>query len=104
MAVLNKEDFLKAVKARIGEDVSDDALAFVENMTDTFDSLSNSGGEDWKKKYEDNDKMWREKYRSRFFDSSTDDDNDGDSNDNDDAPEENKTPETFEQLFSESEG
>ena len=75
MAVLSKEDFTARLKARIGDDDSDEALSFLEDMTDTFNDLetrsANKDGEDWKKKYEDNDKAWREKYKSRFYDSGT---------------------------------
>ena len=70
MAVLSKEDFLKAIQTRIGEDSSDDAMKFIEDMTDTFDSLttaSTGDGEDWKAKYDELDKTWREKYKARFF-------------------------------------
>ena len=34
-------------------------------MTDTIDSLTQ--GDDWQKKYEENDAMWRKKYTERFF-------------------------------------
>ena len=37
MAKLNREQFLEAIKARIGDDTSDLAMQFVEDMTDTFD-------------------------------------------------------------------
>lgn len=71
MAVLTKEDFLKAIQTRIGDDVSDEAMTFIEDMTDTYDSLNKSlenDGEDWKAKYEELDKTWRDKYKARFFD------------------------------------
>ena len=42
MAKLNREQFLEAIKARIGDDTSDAAMQFVENMTDTFDGFSGS--------------------------------------------------------------
>ena len=70
MAVLSKDDFFKAIKSKIGEDTSDETIKFLEDITDTYNDLSNSSkgsGEDWQKRYEENDKMWREKYKERFF-------------------------------------
>lgn len=76
MAILSRDDFFKAINARIGEDNSDDAIKFIEDITDTYNALDNknASGEDWEKRYNENDKMWREKYRVRFFDSETKDD------------------------------
>lgn len=75
MAVLTREDFVTRVKDRIGEATDDDSIAFLEDMTDTYESLTANGADEWKQKYEDaekryqdNDKSWREKYRNRFFD------------------------------------
>ena len=63
--VLTKEEFLSKIKERIGENPTDEDISFVEDMTDTIDSLSQ--GDDWQKKYEENDAMWRKKYTERFF-------------------------------------
>ena len=63
--VLTKEEFLTKIKDRIGENPTDEDISFVEDMTDTIDSLSQ--GDDWKKKFEENDAMWRKKYTERFF-------------------------------------
>ena len=70
MAILSKNDFMSKIKEIIGEDTSDNALAFVEDMTDTYNDLEGkkSDDTDWKSMYEENDKKWREKYRARFFD------------------------------------
>lgn len=67
MAVLSKEDFLNLIKERTKDSTDDDTLKFIEDATDTIKSLSDTDGEDWKTKYEDNDKMWRQKYKDRFF-------------------------------------
>ena len=37
MAVLNREDYFRAVNERVGNDTSDEALAFLENMTDKME-------------------------------------------------------------------
>ena len=75
MAVLNKEQFLARLQERIGEDTSDEAMTFIEDMTDTFNHMeTRSNGqsdEQWKQKYDELDKSWREKYKARFFNSET---------------------------------
>lgn len=65
MAVKTVDEIMKKVRERIGEDDSDEAIGFIEDISDTLKSFSNV--EDWKTKYEENDKKWREKYRDRFF-------------------------------------
>lgn len=65
MAVKTVDEIMTKVRERIGEDDSDEAIGFIEDISDTLESLS--GAEDWKTKYEENDKKWREKYRNRFF-------------------------------------
>lgn len=70
MAVRNKEEILDAIKTRVGEQTDDETISFLEDVSDTFTDLetrANGGGEDWKTKYEENDKSWRERYTSRFF-------------------------------------
>lgn len=104
MSVLNKEDFFSKIKARIGDDSSDDALSFIEDMTDTFNDLESrtNDSENWKQKYDDLDKTWREKYRARFFDAgTTPEDVKKDQEDDvlDDAEEKD-----FDDLFTEREG
>lgn len=73
--VLNKEDFMKRLQERIGEDTSDEAMSFIEDMTDTFNDMetrsNNQSDEQWKQKYTELDKSWREKYKARFFNSET---------------------------------
>lgn len=93
MAIRSIEDLMATVRARVGDDTSDEAISFVEDVSDTLTSLSS--GEEWRTKYEQNDAEWRQKYRDRFF--------------NPDKPETEPTPEpeqvkeklTFENLFKE---
>lgn len=100
MAVKTRDEILNAIKERFGEDTSDEALTFIEDVSDTLNDYESrtSGESNWKKKYEDNDKMWREKYRDRFFNASNEDVPSVD----DDLEEEQK-PMTFEDLFKEGE-
>lgn len=67
MSVLTTKDFLNLIKERTKDSTDDETLKFIEDATDTINSLSETDGEDWKTKYEDNDKMWRQKYKDRFF-------------------------------------
>ena len=106
MAVLNKEEFLSRLQERIGEDTSDEAMAFIEDMTDTFNDMetrsSGQSDEQWKQKYDELDKSWREKYKARFFNSeSTPADVKDEQEDDvkDDAKEK-----TYADLFEEREG
>ena len=64
--VKTKDELLASIKSKFGDDTSDETISLLEDISDTLDTLKD--GVDWKKKYEDNDKMWRDKYTSRFFD------------------------------------
>lgn len=89
MSIKSIDEILNAVKERIGDDTSDSAISFVEDISDTLNSLSEQ--ENWKQKYEQNDSEWRKKYRDRFLsgESSSDDNDSGDQNE----------PLTYEKLF-----
>lgn len=71
MAVRTDEEIMQAVQTRIGEDMSDEALAFVQDIRDTLADRKASCGEDWKSKYEQCDADWRKKYRDAFFNTPT---------------------------------
>ena len=105
MAVLSKEDYLARIQGIIGEDTSDEAMSFIEDMTDTFDDYANrtSDKEDWKTKYEENDKAWREKYKARFFSGGVDTPQGAIDEQIDDVKDDG-TETTFDDLFVEREG
>lgn len=66
MAVLNREQFFDAVNEIIGTDTSEESLKFLEDMQDTYGSLTeetNSEAEEWKEKY----LAMKAKYRHRFL-------------------------------------
>ena len=69
MAVKNKDEILEAIKTRVGDSTDDETISFLEDVSDTLTDLETraSGDEDWKTKYEENDKLWRERYTNRFF-------------------------------------
>lgn len=66
MAVRSKEELIAAIKEYAGDDTSDSMIAIIEDVSDTMDSYTDV--EDWKTKYEENDRAWRERYTSRFTD------------------------------------
>lgn len=72
MAVVSKNDFMERIKTIVGEDTSDSAMSFIEDMTDTYNDLEsragNSNSDEWQKKYDALDAEWRAKYKARFFD------------------------------------
>ncbi len=105
MAILSKEEFLGVLQERIGEDVSEDSLKFIEDVTDTYNDLEskvNTDGEDWKTKYQELDETWKNRYKERFFNQNTS----GDEvirNQIEDVKDD-ETIKTFDDLFKEREG
>ena len=69
MSVRTNEEIMTMLKDIIGESTDDNALNFIEDVSDTLNHYSETASDktDWKQRYEDNDKEWREKYRNRFF-------------------------------------
>ena len=71
MAVLKKEEFFDRINKRLNGDTSEEAITFLEDMTDTYSDmenrLSNSDADEWKRKYEENDAAWKKRYAHRFF-------------------------------------
>lgn len=70
MAKLSKDELIEKVKKYVGDRTDDETIEIIEDITDSIDS---SDADEWKKKYEENDKMWRDKYVSRFFDKKEED-------------------------------
>lgn len=64
MAKLSRDELLEKVKEYVGDRTDDKTIELIEDISDSFDT---SDGDEWKKKYEENDKMWRDKYISRFY-------------------------------------
>ena len=92
MAVRTTQEIIDALKQSFGESPDDTQLAMLEDVSDTFADLNERSGEDWKTKYEENDKAWRKRYTDRFSgEADPDQDSDGD----DPEPK----PLTYESLF-----
>lgn len=97
--VLSREEFFEAINKRVGESTDDESLKFIEDMTDTYNSLgTNKSVEDWEKKYNDLDTEWRERYRKRFFEGKEEI-----VEDQKEDVEEDGEPTTFDELFEERE-
>lgn len=98
MAVKTREELLKSIKARVGDNTDDETIAFLEDVTDTltdYEEKVKGDGVDWKNKYEENDKMWRQKYTDRFFNGEPDKPDTPQP-----KPEDEKNITRFEDLFS----
>lgn len=95
MAKLSKDELIEKVKKYVGDRTDDETIEIIEDISDSIDS---SDADEWKKKYEENDKMWRDKYISRFFEKN-DQENEDTTNEDDDE----KEYKTFEDLFEEEE-
>lgn len=70
VSVLNKDEFFDRLHARIGDDTSEEGIAFLEDMTDTYNDLQNKAngdGVDWEKRYHDLDESWKKRYQHRFL-------------------------------------
>ncbi len=98
------EEFIKIIHDFIGDDTSERALKFVDDVTNAFNSAvssSSSDNEDWHKKYDELNESWRKKYMHRFFNG----DVNFDTNDADDDETSETTAETIttEDLFDEKE-
>lgn len=95
MAKLSKDELIEKVKNYVGDRTDDETIEIIEDISDSIDS---SEADEWKKKYEENDKMWRDKYISRFVEKKEDEL---------DTPteheEEEKEYNSFEDLFEEEE-
>lgn len=64
MARLSKDELIEKVKKYVGDRTDDETIEMIEDISDSIDS---SDADEWRQKYEENDKMWRDKYISRFF-------------------------------------
>ena len=99
MAIKTKDELIQSLNAILGDNASDEALALMEDVSDTMDDITAKGDVDWEQKYRENDAAWRTRYRDRFM-------NNTDNNDQQDvehiitpAPAERPT---FENLFKEA--
>lgn len=95
MAKLTKDELIEKVRKYVGDRTDDETIEIIEDISDSIDS---SDADEWRQKFEENDKMWRDKYISRFLEKKEDEL---------DTPtkheEEEKEYNSFEDLFEEEE-
>lgn len=95
MAKLTKNELIEKVRKYVGDRTDDETIEIIEDISDSIDS---SDADEWKQKFEENDKMWRDKYISRFLEKKEDEL---------DTPteheDEDKEYNSFEDLFEEEE-
>ena len=69
-AYKNKDEFFEAIHDIIGDDTSEKALQFIENMTDTYSALEETGYDErvaeLERKLEENNEAWSKRYKERF--------------------------------------
>ena len=94
MARLTRDELIEKVRKYVGDRTDDETIEIIEDISDSIDSSA----DEWKQKFEENDKMWRDKYISRFLEKKEDEL---------DTPteheEEEKEYNSFEDLFKEEE-
>lgn len=96
MSVLNKDELMTKLTARIGEDTSDEAIQLLEDVSDTladYETKANGDGTDWKAESERIDREWRERYIARF--------NGAEAEDEPIVPKDEPKNYTYENLFKE---
>ena len=93
----SKDELLAALRGVLGDNQTDEAIALIEDVTDTFDAPA----EDWEQKYKDNDAAWRKKYTDRFFSSGDVDQGSGSNTETVINSDEEQKPLTYDDLFKE---
>lgn len=94
--IKTREELITSLQSILGETPDDTGIELLENVSDTLSDYENRINEngDWKNRYEENDKNWRQKYTDRFLN-------------NDPAEEEKREqeeynmPTSFDDLFKE---
>lgn len=102
MAVKTRDEIVEAVRKRIGEDTSDEAISLLEDVTDTFADYETRVADktDWKTKYDEMDASWRKKYMDRFSGKTGEDVKE----EQEEQIKDDSEPRTFDELFTEREG
>lgn len=105
MAVRTRDEILAAIRSRLGDDTSDDALTIIEDIDDTFKDYETRIGEDWRGKYDELDAQWRKRYRDRFFQKPDDGETTPEDvkDDNEEDLKEESEVKDFDDLFTEKE-
>lgn len=102
MAVKTRDEIMEAIRKRIGEDTSDEAISLLEDVTDTFADYETKVADktDWKTKYDEMDASWRKKYMDRFSGKTGEEVKE----EQEEQIKDDSDPRTFDELFTEREG
>ena len=68
MAIKSMTELIESARTLIGENTSDEALGFMDDLSDTmtdFDTRTKDNT-NWQQKYQENDANWRKRYMDRF--------------------------------------
>lgn len=95
MARLTRDELIEKVRKYVGDRTDDETIEIIEDISD---SIGSSDDDEWRQKFEENDKMWRDKYISRFLEKKEDELDTPSEHD-----EEEKEYNSFEDLFEEEE-
>ena len=68
MARLTRDELIEKVRKYVGDRTDDETIEIIEDISDSIDSSD----DEWKRKFEENDKMWRDRYISRFLEKKED--------------------------------
>lgn len=68
MAIKSMTELIESAKSIIGEDMSDEALGFMDDLSDTMNDFDTrtKDSTNWEEKYKENDANWRKRYMDRF--------------------------------------
>lgn len=68
MAVKNITELIDTARTIIGENTSDEALGFMDDLSDTMNDFDarTKDSTNWEQKYLENDANWRKRYADRF--------------------------------------
>lgn len=92
MAIKTRDEIMTQLQTIIGDDTSDETLAFIQDVSDTIgDNSSADRIAELERQVEETDATWRKKYRDTFFGGSPDSELD--------EPDEPKKPRTYAELF-----
>lgn len=100
--ILTREDLIGRIRDRIGEGIEDADISLMEDIADTYDDLKERAGdnENWREKYDELDRTWRQKYIDRFNGKvESDADFVEEPADADETILEYESPKTYEELF-----
>lgn len=102
MSVKTRDEIIEAIRKRIGEDTSDEAISLLEDVTDTFEDYETKVADktDWKAKYNEMDASWRKKYMDRFSGKIGEEVKE----EQEEQIKDDSEPRTFDELFTEREG